>query len=67
MSKKLHHSAVRNEDGSKIEMIVDSSQGDSRLGPDARKWCVGIAVDADGGTFYWTQKGDDKRRPGANP
>jgi hypothetical protein len=22
-----------------------------------RKWCVGIAVDAEGGKFYWTQKG----------
>src|SRR4029077_14457764 len=26
---------------------------------DARKWCVGIAVDAVGGKFYWTQKGSD--------
>jgi DNA-binding beta-propeller fold protein YncE len=48
-----------NLDGSRIETLVDTSQGDSRPGPDARKWCVGIAVDATGGQFYWTQKGSD--------
>jgi len=46
-----------NLDGSEIETLVDTSLGDSRPGPDARKWCVGIAVDTDGGKFYWTQKG----------
>jgi DNA-binding beta-propeller fold protein YncE len=46
-----------NLDGSKIETLVDSSHGDPRPGQDARKWCVGIAVDAEGGKFYWTQKG----------
>ena len=46
-----------NLDGSEIESLVDTSQGDSRPGPDQRKWCVGIAVDTDGGKFYWTQKG----------
>jgi hypothetical protein len=46
-----------NLDGSEIETLVDTSQGDSRPGSDQRKWCVGIAVDADGGKFYWTQKG----------
>src|SRR3984957_17471826 len=46
-----------NLDGSKIETLVDTSQGDSRPGSDQRKWCVGIAVDTDGGKFYWTQKG----------
>jgi DNA-binding beta-propeller fold protein YncE len=48
-----------NLDGSSIETLVDTSQGDPRPGPDARKWCVGIAVDAAGGKFYWTQKGSD--------
>jgi DNA-binding beta-propeller fold protein YncE len=48
-----------NLDGSNIETLVDTSQGDPRPGPDARKWCVGIAVDAAGGKFYWTQKGSD--------
>jgi hypothetical protein len=46
-----------NLDGSDIETLVDTSQGDSRPGSDQRKWCVGIAVDAAGGKFYWTQKG----------
>jgi DNA-binding beta-propeller fold protein YncE len=53
-----------NLDGSNIETLVDSSGGDSRPGPDARKWCVGIAVDAAGGKFYWTQKGDDNAGQG---
>jgi DNA-binding beta-propeller fold protein YncE len=46
-----------NLDGSNIETLVDTSQGDPRPGPDARKWCVGIAVDVEGGKFYWTQIG----------
>lgn len=48
-----------NFDGSEIETLVDTSQGDERPGADARKWCVGIAVDPTGGKFYWTQKGGD--------
>lgn len=48
-----------NLDGSKIETLVDSSQGDARPGRDATKWCVGITVDPQGGKFYWTQKGPD--------
>jgi hypothetical protein len=46
-----------NLDGSEIETLVDTSLGDSRPGSDPTKWCVGIAVDPDGGKFYWTQKG----------
>ena len=53
-----------NLDGSKIETLVDTSKGDPRPGSDQRKWCVGIAVDADGGQFYWTQKGDDNSGQG---
>ena len=53
-----------NIDGSNIETLVDTSEGDPRPGPDLRKWCVGIAVDAAGGKFYWTQKGDDKAGQG---
>ena len=53
-----------NLDGSNIETLVDTSEGDPRPGPDARKWCVGIAVDAVGGKFYWTQKGDDNAGQG---
>ena len=48
-----------NPDGSNIETLVDTSQGDSRPGRDATKWCVGIGVDADRGQIYWTQKGPD--------
>jgi DNA-binding beta-propeller fold protein YncE len=46
-----------NLDGSNIETLVDTSHGDTRPGQDLGKWCVGIAVDAEGGKFYWTQKG----------
>ena len=53
-----------NLDGSEVETLVDTSAGDSRPGPDARKWCVGIAVDPVGGKFYWTQKGDVKAGEG---
>jgi hypothetical protein len=49
-----------NLDGSKIETLVDSSKGDSRPGPDATKWCVGITVDPERGKIYWTQKGPTK-------
>ena len=55
-----------NLDGSNIETLVDTSEGDPRPGPDARKWCVGIAVDIAGGKFYWTQKGSRQRRPGSH-
>src|SRR5262245_45960678 len=48
-----------NLDGCGIETLVDTSRGDPRPGPDASKWCVGIAVDAVRGHFYWTQKGSD--------
>jgi len=48
-----------NLDGSKIETLVDTSQGDARPGSDATKWCVGIALDVQGGKVYWTQKGPD--------
>jgi DNA-binding beta-propeller fold protein YncE len=51
-------------DGSNIETLVDTSEGDTRPGPDARKWCVGIAVDTAGGKFYWTQKGAEKAGQG---
>jgi len=53
-----------NLDGSNIETLVDTSQGDSRPGPDATKWCVGIALDVEGGKLYWTQKGSDNAGQG---
>jgi DNA-binding beta-propeller fold protein YncE len=53
-----------NLDGSDIETLVDTSQGDPRPGPDATKWCVGVAVDIDGDKVYWTQKGPDNAGKG---
>ena len=53
-----------NLDGSEIETLVDTSEGDARPGRDAKKWCVGIAVDHDGGKIYWTQKGGDNANEG---
>jgi len=50
-----------NLDGSKIETLVDTSRGDPRPGADPNKWCVGIAVDADAGKLYWTDRGDPPR------
>src|SRR6266481_5915055 len=53
-----------NLDGSEIETLVDTSQGEARPGRDAKKWCVGIAVDHNGGKVYWTQKGGDNAGDG---
>jgi hypothetical protein len=47
-----------NLDGSQIETLVETGQGDADR-RDARNWCVGIAVDAERGHVYWTQKGPD--------
>lgn len=53
-----------NLDGSEIETLVDTSEGAARPGRDATKWCVGIAVDHEGGKIYWTQKGGDNAGEG---
>ena len=53
-----------NLDGSKIETLVDTSEGDARPGKDAKKWCVGIALDIERGKVYWTQKGPEKAGQG---
>ena len=53
-----------NLDGSSLETLVDTSQGDSRPGKDAMKWCVGIALDVEAGKVYWTQKGNDNAGEG---
>jgi DNA-binding beta-propeller fold protein YncE len=52
-----------NLDGSNIETLVETGHGDADR-QDARNWCVGIAVDAKGGKFYWTQKGNDNAGQG---
>jgi len=51
-------------DGSNIETLVDTSEGDARPGPDAKKWCVGMALDVTEGKVYWTQKGGDNAGEG---
>jgi 3-hydroxyacyl-CoA dehydrogenase/sugar lactone lactonase YvrE len=53
-----------NFDGSQLETLVDTSGGDPRPGRDETKWCVGIAVDHEGGKIYWTQKGSDNANEG---
>ena len=52
-----------NLDGSGLETLVETghTEEDRR---DARRWCVGIAVDLEGGHFYWTQKGGDNAGEG---
>jgi DNA-binding beta-propeller fold protein YncE len=45
-----------NLDGSDIETLVETAQGDAAR-KDATNWCVGIALDVEGGKIYWTQKG----------
>jgi len=51
-------------DGSKIETLIDTSEGDVRPGKVIKKWCVGIALDVEGGKLYWTQKGSDNAGEG---
>ena len=53
-----------NLDGSNIETLVDTSEGDARPGKVIKKWCVGIALDIEGGKLYWTQKGSDNAGEG---
>jgi len=53
-----------NLDGSKIETLLDTSEGDGRPGKVIKKWCVGIALDVEGGKLYWTQKGSDNAGEG---
>ena len=48
-----------NLDGSNIETLVERGRGDADRA-DQTRWCVGIAVDAQKGKLYWTQKGPSK-------
>ena len=52
-----------NLDGSNIETLVETGYS-NRDRRDLRNWCVGIAVDAEGGKIYWTQKGPDNAGEG---
>jgi hypothetical protein len=53
-----------NLDGSGIETIVETGRGEAAR-RDARNWCVGIAVDAERGHVYWTQKGGSNANQGS--
>ena len=53
-----------NLDGSKIETLIDTSEGDARPGKKIQKWCVGIALDVEGRKLYWSQKGSDNASEG---
>jgi hypothetical protein len=55
-----------NLDCSNIEMLVDTSKGDTRPGHDQKKRCVGIAVDPERRQLYWTHKGGMTRAWGAS-
>jgi len=44
-----------NLDGSNIENARETGHGDADR-PDARNWCVGIAIDVNRGKFYWSKK-----------
>jgi sugar lactone lactonase YvrE len=50
--------------GSRIETLIDTSEGDARPGKVIEKWCVGIALDVEAGKLYWTQKGSDNAGKG---
>jgi len=47
-----------NLDGSQIETLVESGQGDADS-RDQRRWCVGLAIDPKFQKIYWSQKGPD--------
>lgn len=52
-----------NLDGSDIETLVQTGYGEADR-RDAKRWCVGIALDVEGGRLYWTQKGKDNAGEG---
>ena len=52
-----------NLDGTGMETLVQTGESDADR-RDQTRWCVGIAVDADGGNIYWTQKGADNAGEG---
>jgi hypothetical protein len=52
-----------NLNGSAVETLVETgcSEADRH---DLRNWCIGIALDTEGGKFYWSQKGPDNAGEG---
>lgn len=53
-----------NIDGSQVETLVEVATGEAAR-QDATNWCVGLAVDVEGGKIYWTQKGGDNEGRGS--
>jgi hypothetical protein len=47
-----------NLDGSNLETLIQTGKGEADRA-DLTRWCVGIAIDVQGGKLYWTQKGID--------
>jgi sugar lactone lactonase YvrE len=47
-----------NLDGSNLETLIQTGKGEVDRA-DLTRWCVGIAIDVQGGKLYWTQKGLD--------
>ena len=53
-----------NVDGSNVETLIETGHGDADRANQAN-WCVGIALDVDGGKVYWTQKGGNPPNTGS--
>ncbi|KAF2124578.1 YWTD domain-containing protein [Dothidotthia symphoricarpi CBS 119687] len=58
---RIHRS---NFDGSNHEIVMQTGDAKTNDIEDQMKWCVGIAIDAKAGKFYWTQKGPSKAGKG---
>ncbi len=52
-----------NLDGSQLETLIETGHGEADRS-NAKNWCVGIALDLEGGKLYWTQKGNDNAGEG---
>lgn len=52
-----------NLDGTDLETLVITGSPDANRN-DTSRWCVGIAIDAQGGKLYWSQKGGDNAGKG---
>ena len=53
-----------NLDGSNIETLLDTSEGDARPGKVIKKWCVGIALDVEAGQTLLDSEGLGQCRRG---
>jgi Low-density lipoprotein receptor repeat class B len=53
-----------NVDGSHVETLIETGHGDADRANQAN-WCVGIALDVNGGKVYWTQKGGNPPNTGS--